>query len=226
MTAMNEYFEFEVTLCRITPRIWRRFLLRSRGATFLDLHEAIRDACGWERDRFFLFSGLTHSDEIIAGFPRDMDVARNRVDRMVDEMVPPANGVELSTYFDGSEDDCAYEYDLGDGWLHHVDLVRTVALPETFERRLVVGARAFPPQNSGGIRGYERLVEFVKTGRDRCGDDPDELRKWLDGWKPDGFDLVETRKAFDRPRTRAPKGPRLVKPAEAGSGRKSRGRGR
>jgi hypothetical protein len=45
---MPDYFEFEVTLREIQPRIWRRFLLGSQGTTFWDLHMAIQDSCGWQ----------------------------------------------------------------------------------------------------------------------------------------------------------------------------------
>ena len=44
---MPKYFEFEVSLAEIAPKIWRRFLLTSQ-ASFDDLHEAIQAACGWE----------------------------------------------------------------------------------------------------------------------------------------------------------------------------------
>ena len=43
---MPEYFEFEVELTGVKPRMWRRFLV-PKAATFLDLHQAIQDACGW-----------------------------------------------------------------------------------------------------------------------------------------------------------------------------------
>ena len=42
---MPDYFEFEVELTGVKPRIWRRFLV-PKGATFLDLHQATQDACG------------------------------------------------------------------------------------------------------------------------------------------------------------------------------------
>ena len=42
---MPDYFEFEVELAGVKPRIWRRFLV-PKCATFLDLHQAIQDAGG------------------------------------------------------------------------------------------------------------------------------------------------------------------------------------
>jgi hypothetical protein len=44
--GLPKYFDFEVSLCEVTPRIWRRFLLHST-ATFSDSDVAIQEACGW-----------------------------------------------------------------------------------------------------------------------------------------------------------------------------------
>ena len=51
---MPKYFEMEVSLLGIEPRIWRRFLIRAE-ATFQDLHNAIQEACGWENAHLFEF---------------------------------------------------------------------------------------------------------------------------------------------------------------------------
>ena len=44
---MSTYFEFEVSLEEVQPKIWRSFLLRS-SSTFHDLHDTIQKACGWQ----------------------------------------------------------------------------------------------------------------------------------------------------------------------------------
>ena len=59
------------------------------------------------------------------------------------------------------------------------------------------GARAFPNEDSGGIGGYERFVDLLRTGEDHYGEDPEELRGWLEGWGPERFDLDLAKKAFD-----------------------------
>ena len=42
---MPRYYEFEVVLQEIQPRIWRRFLLRHRS-TFAQLNTAIQESFG------------------------------------------------------------------------------------------------------------------------------------------------------------------------------------
>jgi hypothetical protein len=63
---MPQYLDLEVVLDHVQPPVWRRFLLDER-ATFLDLHQAIQDACGWENRHLFAFRGPT--GEVVAGRP-------------------------------------------------------------------------------------------------------------------------------------------------------------
>jgi hypothetical protein len=75
-------------------------------------------------------------------------------------------------------------------------VVRTVDLPETFKRRLLAGSRAFPPEDCGGLGGYEDCVKVVRGDPDV--EDEETLREWLGDWHPERFDLEATRRAFDR----------------------------
>ena len=44
---MARYFDLEVSLLEIEPRIWRRFLIHSE-ANFMNLHCAVQQAFGWQ----------------------------------------------------------------------------------------------------------------------------------------------------------------------------------
>lgn len=176
---MPTYYEFEISLQEIEPRIWRRLQI-STDATFLDLHHAIQEGCGWQNAH--LFSFRNDESEPIAGIPLDEWEAPD----------PDAAKVALADFFE-ADPRCLYEYDFGDSWLHEVRLRRTVESPERFERRLLDGARAFPPEDCGGVPGYEECARVAHGG-----DDPEELRDWLGNWDPERFDLDELRRAFDR----------------------------
>ncbi|MGH8897220.1 MAG: IS1096 element passenger TnpR family protein [Egibacteraceae bacterium] len=66
--------------------------------------------------------------------------------------------------------------------------LRATDLPERFHRRLLDGGRAFPPEDCGGLWGYEKCVR-VACG----GEDPEGRREWLgDDWDPEVFDLEST----------------------------------
>lgn len=184
---MYQYYEFEVSLQEVEPRIWRRFLLR-KEATFYELHQAIQDACGWEDYHLFDFKGEPNGKPI-AGIP-DPDEDKSTRD-------PDAKKVKLPSFFDIHKT-CLYEYDFGDGWMHDVRLVETVELPYKFKRALMAGERAFPPEDSGGVGGYERFVSFLETGEDEWSEDPEDLRRWLGGWTPERFDLRIIKTLFDK----------------------------
>jgi hypothetical protein len=68
---------------------------------------------------------------------------------------------------------------------------------ERFQRRLIDGARAFPHEDCGGLPGYADCVKAV-IGDDLELDDPDGLRTWLGGWRPETFDLETAAAKFDR----------------------------
>lgn len=104
---------------------------------------------------------------------------------------PDAFLIGLNSFFAETER-CSYLYDFGDGWEHDIKLRRTVGLGEVFHRRLIDGARAFPPEDCGGVGGYEECVVVA-----RGGPDPEGLREWMGDWDPERFDLEAARKDFD-----------------------------
>jgi len=84
-----------------------------------------------------------------------------------------------------------YIYDFGDYWRHSVRLVNThVVEPETFYPVCVDGARAGPPEDSGGPHGYEELVAVLADPKH-----PDFVarREWAGShFHPEVFDLRAT----------------------------------
>lgn len=188
---MPRYFDLEVSLCDVAPRIYRRFLIRDT-ATFATLHTAIQEACGWWNYHLYVFR--TAQDHVpgidIAGIPGD---------EFEDEVpVPDAARVRIKSYFGRAPGGrCYYLYDLGDDWWHEVVLVGLVEHPEAFQRRLLEGARAFPREDCGGLPGYADCLKAV-LGDDDGLDDADGLRTWLDDWRPETFEFEKTATAFDR----------------------------
>ncbi len=184
---MTWYSDFEVTLLGAEPPVWRRFLIRP-NATFMDLHEAIQHACGWQNSHLFVFRDS--GGGAIAGLPDDEGF---------DEPDPDAAFIKLSSFFQpDAVETCAYEYDFGDSWEHSVVLKGTVDLEESFERRLIDGGRAFPLEDSGGLRGYEDCVKAVQGfGQTKFGS-ASEAREWLGDWDPEIFDLASAKRIFDR----------------------------
>ena len=178
-SGMVQAYELDVTLSRVRPRIWRRIAIAG-DATFGDLHHAIQDACSWDNAHLFAFR--TPNGRVIGGSPFEDPFGDRR---------PDAWEVSLAGYF-AEHDRCQYEYDFGDSWLHDISVVRRIDEPVDYRRQVLDGARAFPPEDCGGLPGYEQCVQ-VATGAD----DPDERREWLGDWDPDRFDLAQLKQRFD-----------------------------
>ncbi len=189
---MPRYYEFEVSLQEAQPRIWRRFLLRTTS-TFRHLHAAIQDSFGWQDSHLWEFRLPTYEGTPIAGLPvppGEDDFGRP---------MPDARKVKLNSYFTGrvKVEWCEYLYDFGDDWTHDVKLVAVRSLKESFRRRLLDGDLSGPPEDCGGVAGYDRMVHYRMTGEDLLEDDPDGLGTWLGDWQP-ALDLARLKAAFDR----------------------------
>ena len=97
-------------------------------------------------------------------------------------------------------DELWYEYDFGDGWDHGWWSRRCSRPPPT--ARCTGGRMACPPEDCGGIGGYEELAAWVRSGYDDAllpgdFDDAAHARDWLPlDWHPDHFDVEETNAAL------------------------------
>ena len=77
-----------------------------------------------------------------------------------------------------------WEYDFGDGWEHDV-VVAAIESPQEAKRYppCVAGERACPPEDCGGVPGYEDLLRVLADPRD-----PEH--EHMVGWAPPGFDAA------------------------------------
>ena len=177
---MPNFYVIEVSLKDVTPHIWRRFMIKA-DATFVDLHEAIQDACGWQNCHLFQFKDS--KDRVLAELPGDEgdETGPDAMITPIDETLGSRKGKVLQ-----------YLYDFGDSWEHEVKCIAVeMDWPEEFGRKLVAGERAFPPEDCGGIGGYEDCMQ-IATGKRK---DPERL-EWLEGWHPEKLDFKETARLF------------------------------
>ena len=121
-----------------------------------------------------------------------------------DPIPPDGSKVKLSNFFGQGRvgATCLYLYDFGDGWEVDVACVGVVDLPETFRRRLLLGERAGPKEDCGGVGGFERILD-LKAGPlvpedDEDREEIDSLMVWLGTYDPAVFDIEECRIKFDR----------------------------
>ncbi len=189
---MPKYFELEVSLRSIRPRIWRRFLLPTT-ATFGQLHTAIQDSGGWLDYHLHVFRPTIAGDDL-CGTPGE--------DPWDGAKIRDSKRMRLTQWFMEDEPDlkqkCVYLYDFGDGWELDVVLKRDLALDERWARKLAKGARNFPPEDSGGPWRYPAWLELrAKNSKSLTRDDKERLA-WLGDWQPDDWQLPAAQTAFDR----------------------------
>jgi hypothetical protein len=80
-----------------------------------------------------------------------------------------------------------YEYDFGDGWLHEILVEQIVPVdPSEHYPVCLAGARACPPEDCGGVPGYEQLLEALRSPSAPASV---ELLEWCGDWNPEAFDL-------------------------------------
>jgi hypothetical protein len=151
----------------ITPRIWRRVDVPA-AITLATLHEVIQAVMRWEYAHLYEF----RAGERLYGDPLPgMESTSRRMHK--------AKGVRLNQLIDRGVDRFLYVYDLGDDWRHRVTVenVRD-GLADTDYPLFVEGARRAPPEDVGGVPGFEGFLDAV---RDRRHPQHAELLEWAGG---------------------------------------------
>jgi hypothetical protein len=184
-------FQVRVDLMYAKPPIWRRLILP--GALRLDeLHVVLQVAMGWEDGHLHKF-GVGVDRRNRAYFVTGFDLSEG------DEGVAE-DGVRLDQVVSAKGDRLFYDYDFGDGW-EHVLVVEEVLDDQPPAPVCLKGKMACPPEDCGGLGGYEELADWVRGGyvprATPMGLRAQEMRDWLPrDWHPDRFSVDETNEAL------------------------------
>lgn len=177
----------DITLVGVKPKLWRRVIVRA-DRTLAQLHTIVQLAMGWSDDHLHVFTahdGETFSDrreQEADGFEDDQDGDEGKV--RVSEVLPHDRAV------------LRYTYDFGDSWEHTIKRVKVAEDHPGPEPFLVQGARACPPEDSGGVHGYADLLDAVA---DPSHPEHEEQLEWLgDPFDPEHFDEAAVRKDLSK----------------------------
>lgn len=178
----SELYELRITLLETAPPVWRRFRVPSE-ILLPRLHRVVQAIMGWKDAHLHQFSSGT----ILLGEP----------DPEYDTGVIDHREIRLNQLLRHARDRCGYEYDFGDDWQHEIVLEGVVARKEgEAPLRCLDGARACPPEDCGGIPGYEELLEALA---DLEHPDHGDLRRWVGrGWHPERFDVEAVNRRLAR----------------------------
>jgi len=167
----------KVTLRGSKPPIWRRLEVDSR-ITLLKLHMTIQAVFGWEDCHMWVFETSSGSYGVA---DRELGHRSAGARKLAD--VAPKLG-----------DRIRYIYDFGDNWEHDI-VVEDVAEAEAGATlpRCLAGKRACPPEDCGGMWGYQELLAILA---DPSNEEHAGRREWLglesgDEFDPAAFDLEQ-----------------------------------
>jgi hypothetical protein len=151
--------------------------------TLTRLHRVIQSAFGWQD--YHLHSFRIHGEDYA---PPDQE---NEPGTRSEKVALGKLGLRLKTKI-------KYEYDFGDSW-EHLILVEGHLLLEEPARVPVclAGQRACPPEDCGGVGGYEEMLKALRNPRDpRCR----EFKQWLgmDVWDAEAFSLDQVNQDLAR----------------------------
>jgi len=164
----------KVELDFMSPIIWRRIELLLT-ATLRQLHEAIQAAMLFENYHLFEFR-IEFDGEMRRYAIPDPD------DNLYGIKTYDARNLRLGAIADRGVTTFSYVYDFGDDWRHTISIESIDAAdPEREYPRYVEGERRAPPEDVGGIPGFEGFLEAM--GRQRHPE-----RKRLIEWYGQTFD--------------------------------------
>ena len=182
MSTPKTVYQLKVTLDNSKPPIWRRILVPD-DITLADLHEIIQRAMGWENYHLHMFTiagqvyGDPEDDE--TGEIGTVNEKRHRLNQL---------GLREKAKF-------SYEYDFGDSWVHTILLEKILPDEKGAQYPVCIkGKRACPPEDVGGIWGYDEFLEILA---DPNHEEHDHYVEWSGGdFDPDEFDLDEVNKSL------------------------------
>jgi hypothetical protein len=104
--------------------------------------------------------------------------------------------VKLSQLVTAEGEKFTYEYDFGDPW-EHIILIEKILPPDPKQKLpiCIKGKRACPPEDVGGVWGYDTFLEAIS---DTNHPDHEMYVDWLDEeFDPEVFDLDEINRVLD-----------------------------
>lgn len=182
--------QFKIQLRGITkPTVWRRIVVPGTF-TFHQLHQTIQEGFGWYDEHLYQFQRHPYDQGWCI-----MDPERESGNDIDYKPINARKTVVAAFLKMRALDKFVYVYDFGDDWIHDITLEK-VDEEATLEHPVcITGKGACPPEDCGGIYGYEEMKEvFANQPKSKRAK---EYREWLmleknEKFDPSYFDLEET----------------------------------
>jgi Plasmid pRiA4b ORF-3-like protein len=178
-----QIYQLKVTLRGSRPLIWRQIQVRS-DITLGKLHRILQVVMGWTDTHLHQFT--IRGKQYWIPDEGDMDL-RKKIDERKHRLRDVVSR-QASRF--------TYEYDFGDLWTHEL-LVENILFPQAGVQYPVclAGARACPPEDVGGIVGYETLLEATHPNHPQH----EGYLEWIgDSFDPEAFDVNKVNRKLHR----------------------------
>jgi hypothetical protein len=179
-------YVLRVSIKDTEPLIWRELSVSS-DCTLGVLHEIIQIAFGWDGDHMHSFTvnsvryGMTGMD-----FDYGDDMADEDSVCLYDLNLRPKRKFN-------------YLYDFGDSWEHEIRVSKTIPAGDEqgdlTQPRCLGGQRAGPLEDSGGVWGYESMLEILKDPNHQ---EYKEIHEWAGDFDPEYVSLEEINAHLER----------------------------
>jgi hypothetical protein len=181
-------YQFKITLLDTLPPIWRR--IQVKDGTLDKLHEHIQTAMGWTNSylhHFWIDNHIYGDDPMLMRDNFEEMAYKDSTSTKLSDILPQS----------GKRFSFQYVYDFGDGWRHEVLFEGCLRAERGGRYPLCVeGERACPPEDVGGVWGYE---EFLEAMADPDHERHEEFREWIGGrFDPEAFDAAKATKRMRR----------------------------
>ena len=176
--ASAPVYHLKVSLIGTKPPVWRRLQVPG-NANLGWLHAVIQVAMGWTNSHLHQFKagGAFYSD------PRHHFAEYEGDPEILDE-----SKVTLQKLAPRQKASFRYEYDFGDSWEHQIT-VEKILPPDPAAAMTALcldGARACPPEDCGGVWGYDNLLKIIQNPKH---EEHASMMDWLGaGFDPEAYD--------------------------------------
>lgn len=180
-TSSESIYQLKATLLGSEPPVWRRIQVPGT-ATLEELHYIIQCIMGWECCHLHQFDvgGVMYSDAEYG-----LEGARPGHRVTLQEAVP-TQGMAFG-----------YVYDFGDNWEHGIVVEEILTRHEGEHFPVCIdGERACPPEDCGGVWGYENFLAAIA---DPGHQDHEDLLDWIGGsFDAETFDVGKVNSELKR----------------------------
>lgn len=152
------FCELKIELKSTNPRIWRTIQVNS-DITLNELHHIIQISMGWTNSHLYSFI----IDEIEYSL-KDYDYDNHKYGN--------AKAYRIKEF---KNEPIGYIYDFGDYWEHSVRITKEIKEESLVHPKCIAGEGTCPPEDVGGIHGFEEFKEIMK---DKSHPERDSYIEW------------------------------------------------